>query len=175
MNTQCSVPGCERKPHGALCPVHRWRLKKHGNVDRVSVIRGDDERRFLTKIAESGTCWVWLGERTREGYGRFAIRSRNRSAHRWFYERRFGSLPDGLELDHLCRNKSCVNPMHLEPVTHSENVRRAGTANGRKTHCPHGHPYEGDNLMLTKHGHRFCRACLQERNRKWTAKQKQEA
>lgn len=115
-----------------------------------------------------GPCWIWTaGRRGPDGYGGFTpTRKRTVFAHRYAYELLVGPIPDGLELDHLCRVRPCVNPSHLEPVTHRENVMRgrAVTAiNARKTHCPQGHPYSGANLRFNTGGDRVCRACHRKR------------
>ncbi len=105
-------------------------------------------------------CWLWSGYLTPDGYGRFQLDRSSRVAHRVGYEIYVGRIPDGLELDHLCRIRHCVNPDHLEAVTHEENLRRGeiGTYNALKTHCPAGHPLSGDNLYVNS-GRRHCRAC----------------
>jgi hypothetical protein len=107
-------------------------------------------------------CWEWLGTRNEQGYGMFwPVTSRPHvSAHRFQWIRLFGPVPEGKELDHLCSNRACVNPSHLEPVSHRENCRRGDTGGhfARKTHCPQGHPYSGHNLVVER-GHRVCRAC----------------
>jgi hypothetical protein len=115
-------------------------------------------------------CWLWTGCLTSKGYGHFGLNRRAILAHRAAYELLVGPIPSGLELDHLCRVRSCVNPAHLEPVTHAENVRR-GAAHGTygsferaKTHCPKGHPYSGDNLVDRADGSRSCRACAKARS-----------
>ena len=115
------------------------------------------EDRFWAKLekVESG-CWEWQAHVGRLGYGAFFFSGRMGPAHRFAYELRVGPIPDGLELDHLCRNRSCVNPDHLEPVTHAENMRRA-----RLTHCHVGHPMSGSNLAYISHGTRgIVRACV---------------
>lgn len=117
-------------------------------------------------------CWLWLGTQNGNGYGQFWTGERLEMAHRWSYEHHIGPVPDGLVLDHLCRVRSCVNPDHLEPVTHRENVLRGAglpAQNVVKTHCPRGHPYSGTNL-LSKERHRFCRICNQQKCREWRAK-----
>lgn len=114
---------------------------------------------FLAKVNTTGDCWEWTGSTTDRGYGQFNNGTTMVKAHRWMYELAIGPIPAGLDLDHLCRNTSCVRPSHLEPVTHRENVLR-GTGptatNAAKTHCPNGHPLgdEADNS-----GRRYCRIC----------------
>jgi hypothetical protein len=85
-----------------------------------------------------------------------------KAAHRLFYEQLVGPIPDGLQLDHLCRVRHCVNPDHLEPVTQTANVLRGigpTAVNAGKTHCVHGHPFTPDNTYINKQGNRHCRAC----------------
>lgn len=133
--------------------------------------------RFADKIAltDSG-CIEWIASRNNKGYGTFnAGGGKSTVAHRWSYEYHVGPIPKGLDLDHLCRNRACINPDHLEPVTTSANLLRAvgiGQANAAKTHCPEGHPYSGDNLYLSpsRPNNRMCRTC--RANRKRTAKEK---
>jgi len=104
---------------------------------------------------ESG-CWVWTGPKDDKGYGRLSLRGVPKKAHREFYEVLRGTIPVGFELDHLCRNRPCVRPDHLEVVTHQENMRRGAWAT--KTHCPHGHEYSKENTY-THRNRRFCRTC----------------
>jgi hypothetical protein len=115
--------------------------------------------RVVDLIDPSGDCWEWTGS-LNKGYGQWSARM----AHRLVWEVLVGPIPDGLTLDHLCRNSRCVNPDHLEPVTQAENNRRGygwPAANARKTHCPEGHPYSGRNLILFR-GSRYCRECKGE-------------
>ena len=88
-------------------------------------------------------------------------------AHVFAYKLLVGVVPGGLELDHLCRVPACVNPAHLEPVTHAENLMRSPVAptaiNARKTHCPQGHPYVAGNTYYRANGHRHCKTCTLER------------
>jgi len=96
-----------------------------------------------------------------------------RCAHRIIYELRVGKIPDGYEIDHLCRNPLCINSNHLEAVTHRENVLRGigpTAENARKTHCIHGHPFSGDNLGIREDGNRRCRECARAANRRYMKK-----
>lgn len=128
------------------------------------------EERFWAKVRKSDGCWVWLGEISHNGYGRFSLTHRKHvQAHRFAYERSVGPIPVGLVIDHLCRTRNCVNPVHLTTVTIGENVRRgigpavAGARMRAKTHCPSGHPYDAENTRLYQ-GRRYCRACRRNRS-----------
>jgi len=119
----------------------------------------DPVERFLEKIEVSPNgCWVWKGQISSNGYGHFWWAGRMSTAHRFSYEFFREFIPDNLEPDHLCRNRSCVNPDHLELVTRSVNMKR-GLLGGHRTHCKRGHPYSGDNLYVYPDGRRLCRAC----------------
>ena len=124
--------------------------------------------RFWSKVACRGGCWEWTAS-LRRGYGRFSIGYRTFPAHRVAYEMLVGPIPDGLTLDHLCRNKACVNPDHLEPVTGVENTQRgpSGEFNLAKTHCPQGHPYDAENTYYQPNGGRRCRVCKTVNLRRW--------
>lgn len=120
------------------------------------------EDRIAEKIdftSSTDGCWLWQNPRP-HGYGQIRVGKRQRIAHRVIYELYVGPVDDGLELDHLCRNRSCVNPDHLEPVTHSENVRRGEVPQLqlRKTHCLRGHPFDEENTRIYR-GSRGCRKC----------------
>lgn len=126
-------------------------------------------QRFWAKISKDGhafngvVCWEWLGKVNKAGYGCFSPKRDSVIAHRWSYEQFVGPIPEGLTIDHLCRNRRCVNPAHLEAVTARVNILRGeGIAgdNARKTHCKRGHLLEGWNLLKVPGG----RACHQCRN-----------
>lgn len=118
---------------------------------------------FVTPEPNSG-CWLWLGACSR-GYGYFSSKGKNILAHRFSYEEFVGQIPEGLQLDHLCRVRCCVNPAHLEAVTSKENFHRGISSSVTRsrhkkiTHCPRGHAYEGGNLYVSKVGGRVCRKC----------------
>lgn len=134
--------------------------------------RRPPEDRFFEKVQDGeipakrpdlGPCWQWVGSVRTTGYGTFKRESYvTVLAHRFAYEFFIGPIPDGLVLDHLCRNRTCVNPHHLEPVTGVENVMRGegfAARNAAQTHCHKGHPFAGDNLRVRKDGSRRCVAC----------------
>ncbi len=126
-------------------------------------------------------CWLWTGYLS-NGYGHFwGINNKWNQAHRFAYEQLVGKIPKGMDLDHLCRIRNCVNPKHLEPVTRQENLKRGKTGGFRKnsapdwqlakTHCPKGHPLFGDNVYYRpKPKGRVCRQCHRERTRLLRAK-----
>ena len=120
-------------------------------------------------------CWVWQKSKNSRGYGQMWVGSRadgtrrTEKAHRAAYTAFIGKIPEGLHLDHLCRNPSCVNPAHLEPVTPQVNVLRGETQVARnvaKTHCPHGHEYTEANTYMNKRK-RYCRTCGTVSSREW--------
>lgn len=126
--------------------------------------------KFVTRDPNSG-CWLWTGSADLHGYGRIAVNRKNRHAHRISYEAHVGPIADGLQIDHLCRVRCCVNPAHLEPVSQQENIRRGdrfskGKYNRSKTHCKHGHEFTEDNTyrLIVKAGPvRICKTCHNNR------------
>lgn len=147
------------------------------------------------RVTEDG-CWEWTNYLERNGYARIWVNRRNVGAHRWSYEHHVGPIPDGLVIDHLCRNPPCVNPDHLEPVTPRENVLRgiapqvARERNASLTHCKRGHEFTEDNTRVDRTGGRICLACKRlkarehylnnraayiEKAREWTEKNPERA
>lgn len=135
------------------------------------------EDRFWPKVQKTETCWLWTGCRTARGYGRFMFNRRVQPAHRVSYQLLVGPIPEGTELDHLCRVKHCVRPEHLDPVPHQVNVQRglAGQHTAiryaTRTHCDKGHALTPDNLLGHVSG-RQCRRCNLDRQARYYAARK---
>lgn len=146
----------------------------------VAVMDGRLPSRFWDKVVPepNSGCWLWLGALASGGYGVSWVvgAGRQRASHRVAYEALVGPVPVGLELDHLCRTRSCCNPLHLEPVTHQVNVLRSPiqrpAINSGKTHCPRGHEYNDANTYLTTAGIRVCRACRRPKQRAYRERRK---
>jgi len=128
--------------------------------------------RFWSKVVTTDGCWQWTGGRS-DGYGRFWTGTQSYRAHRWAYEQLVGPIPADRQIDHLCRNRTCVNPAHLDIVDSRENSWRGvgpPAINGRKTHCLRGHPLSGDNLYRRPNGARGCRTCKRVQLRQFEAR-----
>lgn len=131
----------------------------------MMVLTAEQAHRLEAKIEpqdDADGCWFWMAAKNPHGYGVVKIRQRNYLAHRAVYEHFVGPIPQGLQLDHLCRNRACVRPEHLEPVTSRENTMRGEGVSAkcaRKTHCPRGHAYDEKNTRMYR-GIRYCRACV---------------
>lgn len=115
--------------------------------------------RFWSKVDKTESCWLWRGGINENGYGRFWFEGGMRSAHRFSFVLDGGTIPDGLELDHLCRVRHCVNPAHLEPVTRSENNLRSPLIRSTREQCSKGHEFTPANTYVDQ-GRRKCRICL---------------
>lgn len=145
--------------------------RRHGCVRfcsracRLIATKAKDPADRLRYVIAENDCWVWLGAKDKDGYGQISIkkpRCTTLRAHVVSYEAINGKVPTGLVLDHLCKNPSCINPTHLEPVTNKVNILRGvgrAALNAQKTRCPKGHPYAGGNLYVNPKGQRICRLC----------------
>jgi len=139
--------------------------------------------RFLEKISVSKTnfynntpCWEWTSATDNFGYGQFWLNKNHVYSHRFAYELYQDKIPKGLEIDHLCRNHACCNPIHLEAVTHLENMKRSHPYQSTKTHCPKGHPYSGENLYRNpSNNYRHCIICTRVKLKEYNQSSKAKA
>lgn len=128
-----------------------------------------EKLRARIRVDESG-CWHYIGPRTQWGYGVSAGFGCERAVHRITYTMAVGPIPDGYQVDHLCRIPRCCNPDHLEAVTPAENRRRSPTSPENRTHCPAGHAYDEQNTYRYDDGRRACRACIRDHRRRYALK-----
>lgn len=119
-------------------------------------------------VEKTSTCWNWTGTKDRDGYGRVRWQGKMHGAHRIFYTQEIGEIPKGLVINHMCRNTSCVNPLHLEATTHKHNILTGvsmSAINARRTHCVNGHEFNKENTHIMKvTGYRVCIPCRRARD-----------
>lgn len=174
MNTVCGVADCDRtqgaKGARGYCSRHYQRLLITGSPTGTN--RTPAEVRFFGKVEPDGECWRWTAGHDQSGYGMFSDKTISQwsvRAHRWSYMHMIGEIPEGLQLDHLCRNRWCVNPWHLEPVTGAVNTSRGHDAR-RSNECRNGHPYNGANTYVNPKGSRVCRICSAASRKRYETK-----
>lgn len=161
----CSVNGCaQAATRRGWCRKHYERWNRHGDPEIVLQPKDRDPlvRAMRSVIKVDSGCWVWQGSLNADGYGCLRVDKRWHLAHRWLYEQLRGSVPIGLDLDHLCRNRACVNPDCLEPVIRKVNLLRGegfAAQRAQQTHCVNGHEFTSENTKIRANGTRLCRAC----------------
>ncbi|WP_086565314.1 HNH endonuclease signature motif containing protein [Streptomyces africanus] len=177
----CQIDGCAAPAQAKkLCWTHYNRLRAHGDPLATPVAYRNPLDSLAARTNRDGPlpegrpslgrCWIWTGS-TNGKYGRVG----KQYAHRLAYESAKGPIPDGLQIDHLCRNTVCVNPDHLEAVTGRVNLLRSrgfAARQAAQTDCIHGHPLSGPNLYVDKRGRRHCRECRKRRSREAAARRR---
>lgn len=182
----CKAEGCKRTDLAGLgyCGKHYQRHRIHGDAMAIAGRDLTPEERFWAKVdkdgpipekrPELGPCWMWTGG-TAEGYGMFWLNGTNLHAHIVSFTWAKGEIPEGQERDHLCRNRPCVNPDHLQAVSHWINTARGegpAAQNLAKTHCGTcGAEFNDENTYYYQGG-RYCRPCMRRRNREWWARKR---
>lgn len=173
----CEVEGCERKHYAnGFCHSHYARNRASGSPGRSDF---QNRQGMWGKVDKSkSSCWTFTGSLNNRGYGQVRFGGRLVLAHRLAYEELIGPIPDGLVLDHLCRNRACVNPAHLEPVSMRVNgLRGIGSSaqNARKTHCKRGHEFTPENTITIQGVYglqRSCKECKHEAQRRYKQSRK---
>ena len=185
----CSVEGCDRSFHcRGWCSRHYQRWRRYGDplaggaYHPHVMIGASRPERFWARVVKSPNpyeCWEWTGATNRDGYGILWNQGSSgyAPAHRIAYELLVGTIPNDAVIDHLCRNRRCVNPDHLQPVSIGTNVLRGvgvTATNARKTHCKHGHEFTPENTYVDKQGGRQCKTCSIESHRRRRAQKKEQ-
>lgn len=164
-DVSCIAEDCDRRAKArSMCKMHYSRWRKHGHTrGRPTVLE-----RLISQIEVDGDCWIYTGYTPPDGYGRIHYNRKPALAHRVCYEQLVGPIPEGLELDHVCRRPACVNPDHLDPVDHRTNAMRGAAPairRHRRRECIHGHRMTAENTYVTPQGYRQCRTCRSARQK----------
>ncbi len=171
---ECRMQGCTKSAVSlGLCGTHYMRWRRHGDpAIRKNLVGESPETRFWDKVnkdgprPEVGQCWEFTGATSASGYGELRVEGRAVKAHRVAYELFVEPIPDGMEIDHICRNRSCVNPLHLRVVRDLGQASNTANANLAKTECPRGHAYDS----YRQSGARRCSECERiQRALRWEA------
>lgn len=174
----CAAEGCDRFVMVKWCKLHGERVARLGTPELPP--RPTLADRFWAKVDKTADCWIWTGASSNGGYGQIFYEGRVTQAYRVSVVLSGRQIPDGYDVDHLCRNPPCVNPDHLEPVTHTVNMDRALSSaiqfQAAKTHCPQGHEYTPANTKLRRNRagtmSRLCKECCADNQRRRRARKK---
>jgi hypothetical protein len=168
----CTVHGCElpQYAHG-WCENHYARQRRHGGLHDARAQRSDPVARFWSQVNKTDTCWLWTGGLNNGGYGRYSTGDGSIGPHVYAVLLDGREVPDGMEVDHLCRVRHCVRPDHLDVVTHTTNVRRSLPHRAQLPTCRNGHELTLDNVMPSQ-GKRACRICVKAAQRRYRQKLK---
>lgn len=164
-NRTCTLPDCDSRHYGhGYCDRHYRRWKRHG--DPLGFAWGDVEARIRAKTVVEDGCWVYTGQPSKR-YPEVRIDGVRTGIHRWSYETHHGPIPDGHDVDHLCRVTRCWNPQHLRTLPAADNTADNRPANRfrRQTSCVNGHPFDEVNTYWYR-GRRMCRTCRRDRKRR---------
>lgn len=157
-------------------------MTKYRSIPSLTPVEIDRFWAKVDKTSDPNGCWLWTASLSSVGYGAFGIGGRKTNkvylAHRVAYELIVGTIPDGLQIDHICMVRCCVNPDHMEPVTQRENILRGNgmsARHARQTHCKRGHEFNDENSEIDSLGRRVCKVCRRQVRRKLYHARKQVA